>query len=496
MADTPISVPAGRLELTDDSLKLLLHMDGVDASTTFTDETGKTITASGNAQIDTAQSKFGGASCLLDGTGDFLSVPDSTDFEPGSSDFTFECWIRPTVNNVLKCIGGKRLNTGANGYWNIYVNASGKLQLVCVAEDGTTTIINISGSTTVTTATWHHVAISKIGTTWKIFLDGVQENSAVETAIVGTAGAAALNIGRDASNTTRDFNGHIDEAAVFFGRALYTSAFIPRTDPIAFTRPAITVALPPVDISTPAGAETIAGQAVEISKYVSVGLGNTTITGHAPEASIFGVFFPTNGEISVVGMGVTPDIQYSISPPDGTSLFSGQSPAVNVNYSFVPDVGALTLGGQEVLAATPQFIVGVAGAHALTGQAVLPVVGVVALPDAGGITITGQAGTAPIAWSFPAGSLSAIGNAPALYIGQYLNVDAGAHSFTGQAFGHKTGYAVSAGATTLTGQAPVVSKGVKMTVAGAGSASFAGSAPSIPVIASPSYNVVTIEALF
>jgi len=32
----------------------------------------KTITPVGNAQIDTAQSKFGGASGLLDGTGDYI----------------------------------------------------------------------------------------------------------------------------------------------------------------------------------------------------------------------------------------------------------------------------------------------------------------------------------------------------------------------------------------------------------------------------------------
>ena len=48
--------------------KLLLHCNGTDGSTTFTDEIGKTVTANGNAQIDTAQSKFGGASGLFDGT--------------------------------------------------------------------------------------------------------------------------------------------------------------------------------------------------------------------------------------------------------------------------------------------------------------------------------------------------------------------------------------------------------------------------------------------
>jgi hypothetical protein len=42
----------------------LLHMNGADTSTTFTDEAGTAWTAAGNAQIDTAQKVFGTASGL------------------------------------------------------------------------------------------------------------------------------------------------------------------------------------------------------------------------------------------------------------------------------------------------------------------------------------------------------------------------------------------------------------------------------------------------
>lgn len=63
--------------------KSLLHMNGVDASTTFTDTASggtHTWTASGNAQIDTAQSKFGGASGLFDGNGDYIWSADCPDW--------------------------------------------------------------------------------------------------------------------------------------------------------------------------------------------------------------------------------------------------------------------------------------------------------------------------------------------------------------------------------------------------------------------------------
>jgi hypothetical protein len=83
---------------------VLLHMNGSDASTTFTDNAfgglGHTWTANGNAQIDTAQSKFGGASGLFDGNGDYISTPDSDDFFFSAGDFTFDTWVRLSTDKT------------------------------------------------------------------------------------------------------------------------------------------------------------------------------------------------------------------------------------------------------------------------------------------------------------------------------------------------------------------------------------------------------------
>jgi hypothetical protein len=75
---------------------LMLHMDGVDTCTHFLDSelTPKAVTAVGNAQIDTAQSKFGNASALFDGAGDYLSVPDSADWAFGTGAFTIDFWTQ------------------------------------------------------------------------------------------------------------------------------------------------------------------------------------------------------------------------------------------------------------------------------------------------------------------------------------------------------------------------------------------------------------------
>ncbi|MFB3885601.1 MAG: chitobiase/beta-hexosaminidase C-terminal domain-containing protein [Thermodesulfobacteriota bacterium] len=94
------------LAIADSYTKSLLHMNGADGSTTFTDDApggSHTWTAYGDAQIDTSQSKFSGASGLFDGSGDYLSSPDSDDWYWGTGDFTIDFWVRfaalPGSNN-------------------------------------------------------------------------------------------------------------------------------------------------------------------------------------------------------------------------------------------------------------------------------------------------------------------------------------------------------------------------------------------------------------
>ena len=81
----------------DSDTVLMLHGNGTDGSTTFTDSsltTPHTPVAVGNAQIDTAQSKFGGASIYFDGSGDALTIPNDGDFTFGSDDLTVDFWVR------------------------------------------------------------------------------------------------------------------------------------------------------------------------------------------------------------------------------------------------------------------------------------------------------------------------------------------------------------------------------------------------------------------
>ena len=77
------------------SAKLLSLFNGADEATTYTAETGQIVTFVATAQLDTAQKEIGSSSLLLDGSGDYCTVPDSADWTFGSGNFTIDMWIRP-----------------------------------------------------------------------------------------------------------------------------------------------------------------------------------------------------------------------------------------------------------------------------------------------------------------------------------------------------------------------------------------------------------------
>jgi hypothetical protein len=208
----------------------LLHMNGTDASTTFTDESGKSWTANGNAQIDTAQSKFGGASGLFDGTGDTLSTGDSIDWQlDGGSDsntWTIDFWVRFNGDPGTGLVSFINQYVDLSNYWNI-VLSSNLLQFV--VRSGGSNIVVISNAWNPATATWYHVAVVKNGVTgYLMFIDGTQIGStATDTSTIPNF-AGSLFVGINQA-TTNYLNGWMDELRISKGIARWTAGFTPPT---------------------------------------------------------------------------------------------------------------------------------------------------------------------------------------------------------------------------------------------------------------------------
>jgi hypothetical protein len=211
------------------SVVLLCGFDGADGSTSFDDESlsNRTLTANGNAQVDTAESKFGGSSLLLDGTGDWVSAASSTDLSVANSDdITIEAFIMISATGRLHTITNKRDGSGAEEH-SFQINTSNLL--IFSAFSAGSAVVSLTGTTALTTGVWYHAAVTRQGTTWRLFLDGNLEDSDTQSG-TPSSNAATFNIGRDGFNTSRDFQGWIDEFRFTKGVARYTGNFTPPSE--------------------------------------------------------------------------------------------------------------------------------------------------------------------------------------------------------------------------------------------------------------------------
>jgi hypothetical protein len=209
-------------------VKLLMHFDGADGSTTFTDVIGNTVTANGDAQIDTAQFKYGGASGLFDGTGDYLSIPQNGDnWDIGASTHaTVEFWLRMSSLAAIGMPIGNR-TTSPNAGWEMFVDTDGSLY----AQTPVTSAGTAAGI--ITTNTWYHIAWQTSSTVAYIYVDGVCRSTGTVLAPTGNANIA-LNIGRRGFNGAFPLAGHIDDLRItvgttarYSGTTLNTTYFAP-----------------------------------------------------------------------------------------------------------------------------------------------------------------------------------------------------------------------------------------------------------------------------
>ncbi len=213
------------LNLMDDYTKLLLHFststNGTNASSAIDSATGKTVAGSyGQAHLDTQYSKFGSSALRLDGTGDYLTLADSADWDFGTGDFTIDYWLRfnsIAVSQSFFDIGDLSNSKGTMLYW---------LQTDGTLRPNFNGIEIMSRSWSPLVNTWYHIALTRSGTSLRLFIDGVQQGATVtdSTNIDASTYGAAIGA-RNYGPGTQPFNGSLDEVRVSKGIARWTSAF-------------------------------------------------------------------------------------------------------------------------------------------------------------------------------------------------------------------------------------------------------------------------------
>ena len=226
-----IAVPVGTTtgDVYYPQTSLLMHFNGTNGSTTMTDSSknNATVTAVGNAQLSTVQSKFGGSSLYLDGVGDRLTTPSRTEFGISAVDFTIEGWFYPLTLKNGNCV--LSLGTGGSAYYYaLYVgDTSGRVSLgvntgtwnVAATYNGTSGVISANA--------WHHVAIVRSSTTLTFYVNGTAAGT-FSSANFGSGTGGTLHIGtyfNNYNNDGSDFYGYIDDLRITYGFARYTNNF-------------------------------------------------------------------------------------------------------------------------------------------------------------------------------------------------------------------------------------------------------------------------------
>jgi len=214
----------------------LLHFGGVDGSTAFVDEKGHTFTAVGNAQIDTAQSLFGGASGLFDGAGDYIWAADSADWDFGTGDFTIQIAVRfnalPSNNSMTLC----GTYGGSSSGWSLQFRNDG--------GGGNRMLFGVAGDTgfdfawSPATGTWYTIEVNRSGDSLRAFVGGTQIGS-TQTSIHNISSAAPLWVGGlNFGGGVQWFNGWCDELRITKGRAEHTANYTPDAAPFPGAGPA------------------------------------------------------------------------------------------------------------------------------------------------------------------------------------------------------------------------------------------------------------------
>jgi len=216
-------------------VELLLPMDGTNGSTTFVDESsnGFTVTANGNAQISTSESKFGGASAAIDGNGDWLEIADDPAFDL-TGDFTVECWFYPTsASGSFPRLWAFGTYNAANSMTLSFMNdgtaADGKIALDFNGPQYQ------SAAGLVAFDAWQHIAVVRSGSTVKVYLDGTERLSqgSLSAAVQRSQPFIVGNLHGFTGTTTAAFGGYIDDLRITSGTngARYTAAFTPPAAP-------------------------------------------------------------------------------------------------------------------------------------------------------------------------------------------------------------------------------------------------------------------------
>jgi YD repeat-containing protein len=307
-----------------DAVALIVQGSSPGGSNTIADQspTAKTLTAHGDAQMSTTQTYLGDSSLKLDGNGDYVdTTANLADFAFGTGDFTIEFFAWKSANglNGYDDVLSTYTDQYCTGY---FVELSSSRGLAFGGGSGAGCTLYAQYNNNPNDSAWHHWAITRSGTSLKLFKDGVVVATATNSISLQAPG---FKIGADFYN--EHFNGYL-QLRITKGVARYTANFTPPGLEFARTdRPSSSSGHSPGDLQSVTNA---AGLLTQFTQYEATG---RLLQATDPKGVVTDIAYTPRGWISSVtttppGMSArTTSYTYDgagqltqISHSDGTTL--------------------------------------------------------------------------------------------------------------------------------------------------------------------------------
>jgi concanavalin A-like lectin/glucanase superfamily protein len=214
----------------DSFTKIMLHMEGSNGGTVFTDDNfsgARHAWTAHSATTSTSAAKFGTTGLDCGAGAGYIDTPDSADYTLGANDFTVDCWFNVQGGGGASRYLFGQMDSGGT-VWSIVGLLAPANTLSFRIQTGSS--LALIGSTAIASAGWHHFAGVRSGGSLKMFLDGALESSAaISGSVVDSADTFA--VGRGGASAGSQWNGFMDEFRLSVGIARWTANFTPPSLP-------------------------------------------------------------------------------------------------------------------------------------------------------------------------------------------------------------------------------------------------------------------------
>ena len=210
------------LDANVSDVMLFIDFSGV-AGNIFTDisQQKNVITAVGGAVLSTVDPIYGTTVGLFDGGGDYLQISTNLQRFHFPADFTIEMDFKTSLSSKILL---DMYKTGITGFYSLWIDASGKL-------DWRTESYFLQSLSSVNTNSVVKIALSKIGNTMYLFVNGILESQTADTNNYSPdiVEIPRITIGARVTerNTSYDWNGRIGKVKITKGVGRFSANYTP-----------------------------------------------------------------------------------------------------------------------------------------------------------------------------------------------------------------------------------------------------------------------------